>query len=65
MKLMPAIDRAAFEIATAIARAHPKALQGYPLATSKKKRVCVVTYRHSGDKLFENSYPPRSNVNKL
>jgi hypothetical protein len=39
--------------------------QGYPVPMSKKKRVCVVTYQHSGDKLFENSCPPRSNVNKL
>jgi hypothetical protein len=28
-----------------------------------KKRVCVVTYRHSGHLLFENSVLPRSNVN--
>jgi len=55
----------AFEIATAIARAHPNALQGYPLPTSKEKRVCVVTYQHSGEELFENSSPPYPYVNNL
>ena len=40
-------------------------LRGYPASTSKKKRVCVVTYRHSGGELFENSLRPRSNVNNL
>jgi len=54
-----------FEIATAIARAHPKALQGYPLPTNKKKRVCVVTYQHSGEELFENSSPRYRRVNNL
>jgi hypothetical protein len=54
-----------FEIAIAIARACSSALQGYPVPTIKKKRVCVVTYRHSGGQLFENSIPPRSNVNNL
>jgi hypothetical protein len=32
---------------------------------SKKKRVRVVTYRHSGGQLFENSFPPGPNINKL
>jgi hypothetical protein len=54
-----------FEIATAAARACSTAMQGYPVPTIKKKRVCVVTYRHSGGQLFENSFPPRSNVNNL
>ena len=39
--------------------------QGYPRATSKKKRVCVVTYRHSDNGLFENSLPPPSNMTNL
>jgi hypothetical protein len=55
----------AFEIATAAVRACSIVLQGYPIPTIKKKRVCVVTYRHSGVPLFENSFPPRSNVNNL
>jgi len=54
-----------FEIATATARLRSKLLQGYPIPTSKKKRVCVVTYRHSGGQLFENSLPPHANVNDL
>jgi hypothetical protein len=39
--------------------------EGYPSLTSKKKRVCVVTYRHSDSGLFENSLPPRPNLNNL
>jgi hypothetical protein len=55
----------AFEIAIATTHVHSAALQGYPIPTIKKKRACVVTYRHSGGQLFENSFPPRSNVNNL
>jgi hypothetical protein len=54
-----------FEKATATARPGSKNPRGYPVPTSKKKRVCVVTYRHSGHLLFENSVLPRSNVNDL
>jgi hypothetical protein len=43
----------------------PSASQGYPLPMSKKKRACVVTYRHSGEELFEKSSLPYSNVNNL
>jgi hypothetical protein len=57
--------RQAFEIAIAAAPLCSKALKGYPVSTSKKKRACVVTYRHSGDRLFENSIPFGSNVNNL
>jgi hypothetical protein len=57
--------RHAFEIATATAPLGSKAPKGYPVPTSKKKRVCVVTYRHSGDLLFENTIPLGSNVNNL
>jgi hypothetical protein len=42
-----------------------KGVVGYPISTSKKKRVCVVTYRHSGYELLKNSLSPRSNVNNL
>jgi hypothetical protein len=31
----------------------------------QKKRVCVVTYRHSGEELFENSLRRASKVNNL
>jgi hypothetical protein len=55
----------AFEIAIAAARHRPRVLQGYPVPTIKKKRACLVTYRHSGEGLFENYLPPRSNVTKL
>jgi hypothetical protein len=44
--------------AIAAARAFRKTLQGYPIPTIKKKRACVVTYRHSGERLLENSAPP-------
>ncbi len=44
----------ALQIATATARARRKTFQGYPLPTIKKKRACLVTYRHSGDSLLEN-----------
>jgi hypothetical protein len=54
-----------FEKATATAQPRSKPYRGYPVPTSKKKRVCVVTYRHSGHLLFENSVLPRSNVNDL
>jgi hypothetical protein len=54
-----------FEIAIAIARRCTEVPQGYPVPTSKKKRVYVVTYRHSGEHLSENSVLPRSNVNDL
>ena len=46
-------------------RARRKTFQGYPRPTIKKKRACVVTYRHSGDGLLENSFPPHSIVKKL
>ena len=46
-------------------RARRKTLQGYPLPTIKKNGACVVTYRHSGDRLLENGFPPRPFVNKL
>jgi hypothetical protein len=39
--------------------------KGYPCLTSKKKRVYVVTYRHSGGELFEKSPQRRPNVNNL
>jgi hypothetical protein len=39
--------------------------QGYPVSTIKKNGARVVTYRHSGDGLFENSFLPRSIVNEL
>jgi hypothetical protein len=39
--------------------------RGYPLPTSKKKRACVVTYRHSGEQLFKNSVLPRPIINDL
>ena len=52
-------------IASAAAAEPSRALRGYPVPTSKKKRACVVTYRHSGDRLFENSFPPQTNVNDL
>jgi hypothetical protein len=55
----------AFEIAIAIATQSSNARQGYPIPTNKKKRACVVTYRHSGDVLLENSVRPGSNVNNL
>jgi hypothetical protein len=60
--LMPINDRRAFE--TAIANAQPRSAvsQGYPLPTNKKNRVCVATYRHSGEQLLENSFPPHSNL---
>jgi hypothetical protein len=54
-----------FEIAITIARRCTRLPQGYPVPTSKKKRVYVVTYRHSGEHLSENSVLPRSNVNDL
>jgi hypothetical protein len=54
-----------FEIAIAAAIGRSTLLQGYPVPTSKKKRACVVTYRHSEDRWFENSISPRSNVNDL
>jgi hypothetical protein len=63
--LSPVMIGHAFEIATATARRRSTAPQGYPLPTSKKKRACVVTYRHSGEQLFENSFLPRSNINNL
>jgi hypothetical protein len=47
------------------ARAFRKTLQGYPIPTIKKKRACVVTYRHSGARLLENSSPPHRIVNEL
>jgi hypothetical protein len=41
-----------------IAASSPRSgFEGYPPSTSKKKRVCVVTYRHSDSGLFENSLP--------
>jgi hypothetical protein len=55
----------ASEIATAVARAHRQARQGYPVPTSKKKRARIVTYRHSGEVLFENSLSPYFNFNNL
>jgi hypothetical protein len=38
-----------FEIAIATAPHSSTLMQGYPVPTSKKKRACVATYRHSGD----------------
>jgi hypothetical protein len=55
----------ASEIATPVARAHREAREGYPVPTSKKKRACIVTYRHSGEVLFENSLSPYFNFNNL
>ena len=46
-------------------RARRKTFQGYPLPTIKKKRACVVTYRHSGERLLENGFSPRPFVNEL
>jgi hypothetical protein len=54
-----------FQIATAMAPARGKPAQGYPIPTIKKKRARVVTYRHSGERLLENGFPPRPFVNKL
>jgi hypothetical protein len=54
-----------FEIAIAAATRRATRLKGYPIPMSKKKRACVVTYRHSEDRWFENSIPPRSKVNDL
>jgi hypothetical protein len=69
---MPAIDVIrlamighAFEIAIAAARQRRRVLRGYPVPTIKKKRACLVTYRHSGEGLFENYLLPRSNVTNL
>jgi hypothetical protein len=39
--------------------------QGYPSLMSKKKRVCVATYQHSGGVWFENSVWPRPNMTNL
>jgi hypothetical protein len=61
----PGYARQAFEIATATTPFCSEALKGYPISTSKKKRACVVTYRHSGDRLFKNSFPHDPNVNNL
>ena len=55
----------AFEIAIATASPHSTTPRGYPVSMSKKKRACVVTYRHSGERLFENSVLPHTNVNIL
>jgi hypothetical protein len=57
--------RHAFEKAIAIERAHCTAPWGYPVPTIKKNGACVVTYRHSGELLFENSFSPRSIVNEI
>src|SRR6202011_5366370 len=46
-----------FEIAIAAAIRRSTLLQGYPVPMSKKKRACVVTYRHSEDRWFENAIP--------
>ena len=53
------------QIATAKASARRKASQGYPLPTIKKNGACVVTYRHSGERMLENPFPPHSIVNEL
>ncbi len=55
----------ALQTATTIGRARRETFQVYPLPTIKKKRACVITYRHSGDRLLKNSFPPHSIVNKL
>jgi hypothetical protein len=54
-----------FEIATASAASRSSVLRGYPVPTIKKKRACVVTYRHSGEELFENCSSPYSTVTDL
>jgi hypothetical protein len=64
-KCRQALTGLSFEIATAVTRVIPEPLQGYPVPTSKKKRACVVTYRHSGEQLFENSFSPYCNLNAL
>jgi hypothetical protein len=53
----------AFERAIAAKRRASKAFQGYPVPTNKKNRACIATYRHSGERLLENSFPPHLNVN--
>jgi hypothetical protein len=53
----------AFERAIAAKRRTSKAFQGYPIPTNKKNRACIATYRHSGERLLENSFPPHLNVN--
>src|SRR6202035_1623506 len=63
--LTPVIDRARFGNSNTAAPAHRRPPQGYPSPTSKKKRACVVTYRHSGEGLFENCFPPHFNVTLL
>jgi hypothetical protein len=55
----------ASQITTPVARVHREAREGYPVPTSKKKRACIVTYRHSGEVLFENSLSPYFNFNNL
>jgi hypothetical protein len=57
--------RHAFQIATATRSLCSNVLKGYPVSMSKKKRVCVVTYRHSGDQRFENTFPRDPKVNNL
>jgi hypothetical protein len=42
-----------------------RSVEGYPSSMSKKKRVCVVTYRHSDGVLFENSPWPAPNMTNL
>ena len=60
-----ASDRRRAKETVAIARRNRTMPQGYPVLMSKKKRVCVVTYQHSGSELFENSLRPRRNINNL
>src|SRR5258708_7958863 len=52
----------------AMVRAEPELMQAAQpniLPKNNKNRDRIVSYRHSGSKLFENSCAPRSNVNKL
>ena len=65
MTLIAATRGRLLKLQSRLCGAFSNVLQGYPVSTSKKKRVCVVTYRHSGDWLFENSIPLSSNVNNL
>ena len=65
MMATPSIDGARFWDSNRECTVAFTPLQGYPLPMSKKKRVRVATYRHSGDLLFENSFPPHSIINEL
>jgi hypothetical protein len=64
MRLRLGITDAVFE-EIAIVSGRGMFFEGYPWPMSKKKRACVVTYRHSDDGLFENSLRPSPNITDL